>query len=684
MAMIQTFPTGSGSGSGGSITILGCFNTAPATFVQGDIYYNTTDDLIYTANSSTTWDAGSAPQIGGVYISIADQTIYSYDVTNGWRPYGGGSGVSVSSKSDNALQNVTGSATPSENGLYVEDLKPLINSINLAQKTTVKVGSEPIAKAPLSCDLTPASTAGTSVITAINQEMLMIRDITDYDYIRIEYTPVTPDRKRHPQFTDIKVSEIVYNPSNTEVINDGSIIALFYSVDSTLDTVGGSCQFAIKCWFKNKKTLFISVINDPFAGNSWKNVTITNVYGIRNEQIVIDPVNYVDSTKGIEDTPVGEVIRTLGDGTPKHYLFCDGSEYNIVDYPHLAQYFKDTFGAINVFGGDGITTFAVPDYAIEKKLNTSSIASNAWASSIYNSNYAASKAFNGTVNVNTNYWQTAEPVTFPVEIGIDLGSEYYITRYALHNYGWNTASINDRPNTWDFEGSNDKINWNTIDTVTNYIWTSDTPEFKVSIPGSYRYYRLIIKTCVGTGVSGVSIAPILNQILLYYANSNFTHIKAEPTYYMELNQAAYINQYCDTYDTNEIVIGKDFNGKPIYRKVVELNKSYADGTDTLIATIANADTFIRIDAYLIWSDGSKQMVCSSGADDVSLYLTSNNELRFYNHTKYAINCKYAILEYTKSTDADNSFDYGMIIDQFAQEALLDVAVTDAEVNRCFE
>lgn len=92
------------------------------------------------------------------------------------------------------------------------------------------------------------------------------------------------------------------------------------------------------------------------------------------------------------------------------------------------------------------------------------------------------------------------------------------------------------------------------------------------------------------------------------------------------------------------------NNKPLYRKVINVNQSYVDGTDTLIATITDADTLVRVDAYLIWSDGSKQMVCSSGADDVSLYLTSSNGLRFYNHTKYTINLKYAILEYIKTTD----------------------------------
>lgn len=104
------------------------------------------------------------------------------------------------------------------------------------------------------------------------------------------------------------------------------------------------------------------------------------------------------------------------------------------------------------------------------------------------------------------------------------------------------------------------------------------------------------------------------------------------------------------YSNNEKVIGTWTNGKPLYRKVISVDQSYTDGTDTPIATITDADTFTRVDAYLVWSDGSKQMVCSSGADDVSLYLTSSNELRFYNHTKYTINLKYAILEYTKSTD----------------------------------
>ena len=75
----------------------------------------------------------------------------------------------------------------------------------------------------------------------------------------------------------------------------------------------------------------------------------------------IGPVEHANAESGIEDTPVGHIIPYMGNTAPKHYLICDGTEYNIVDYPYLAQHFTDEFGSVNYFGGDGTTTFAVPD-----------------------------------------------------------------------------------------------------------------------------------------------------------------------------------------------------------------------------------------------------------------------------------------------------------------------------------
>ena len=60
-------------------------------------------------------------------------------------------------------------------------------------------------------------------------------------------------------------------------------------------------------------------------------------------------------------TPVGTVISVMGNHAPANYLTCDGTEYYISDYPVLAKYFEDEFGTKNHFGGNGTTTFAVPD-----------------------------------------------------------------------------------------------------------------------------------------------------------------------------------------------------------------------------------------------------------------------------------------------------------------------------------
>ena len=64
---------------------------------------------------------------------------------------------------------------------------------------------------------------------------------------------------------------------------------------------------------------------------------------------------------GDNGTPVGEIISYMGTAAPEHYLICDGTEYNVEEYPELAQHFIDNFGSASYFGGDGETTFAVPD-----------------------------------------------------------------------------------------------------------------------------------------------------------------------------------------------------------------------------------------------------------------------------------------------------------------------------------
>jgi len=60
--------------------------------------------------------------------------------------------------------------------------------------------------------------------------------------------------------------------------------------------------------------------------------------------------------------PVGAIITMSGNLAPTGYLPCDGTVYNIADYPNLANYYENAQGSKNFYGGDGTTTFAVPDY----------------------------------------------------------------------------------------------------------------------------------------------------------------------------------------------------------------------------------------------------------------------------------------------------------------------------------
>lgn len=59
--------------------------------------------------------------------------------------------------------------------------------------------------------------------------------------------------------------------------------------------------------------------------------------------------------------PIGVILPLMGKSAPTGYLNCDGKTYNISAYPALANYFNAQFGSKNYFGGNGTTTFAVPN-----------------------------------------------------------------------------------------------------------------------------------------------------------------------------------------------------------------------------------------------------------------------------------------------------------------------------------
>ena len=64
----------------------------------------------------------------------------------------------------------------------------------------------------------------------------------------------------------------------------------------------------------------------------------------------------------VDTVLTGTVIFYAGVTAPAGYLACDGTTYSISDYPQLSEFIEDNYGSVDYFGGDGETTFAVPDW----------------------------------------------------------------------------------------------------------------------------------------------------------------------------------------------------------------------------------------------------------------------------------------------------------------------------------
>ena len=73
-------------------------STVPSTATTGDMYYNTTDNKVYTAIGTNTWDSGNTPRYDGFYINTTDNTLFYY---NGTALVGaGGSQTSINVKNE--------------------------------------------------------------------------------------------------------------------------------------------------------------------------------------------------------------------------------------------------------------------------------------------------------------------------------------------------------------------------------------------------------------------------------------------------------------------------------------------------------------------------------------------------------------------------------------------------------
>lgn len=297
-----------------------------------------------------------------------------------------------------------------------------------------------------------------------------------------------------------------------------------------------STDFDVNTDIKTDNPVFGCLFEPETALENSQEWTITEINGINKESVIIDPMNYIDTNQGIQDTPVGELITKIGSKVPAHYLLCDGTEYNITDYPYLAQAIKDEFGTFNYYGGDGTTTFAVPNKPsgkFIKRLNPIMTSNTAPAGSILYSPSTAGKNLVYYAFKEQSYPGEGECWVCPGNsgyLGYEFVSHTTVNAYRLQpRLYMDSNTLISTPNSWDFQASNDLSTWDTLDSQTGITW-SNTDEkktffFKNETP--YKAYRIFVK--INNGSNYVIIG---NLQLGTTEVENSSFIKYEPTYFI--------------------------------------------------------------------------------------------------------------------------------------------------------
>lgn len=346
--------------------------------------------------------------------------------------------------------------------------------------------------------------------------------------------------------------------------------------------------------YQASEDIEVTFISDGFNSHVVPAWSCVNVHEI-NRQIVIDPVEHVNDSQGIEDTPVGHIIAHMGTVAPKHYLICDGTEYNIADYPYLAQHIEDNFGSIDFFGGDGETTFAVPDLRGEFLRGTGT----------------------GTRDSGT---------------GGEVGEHQDGTKHVYVVPG-NTSWV----------ASGDEIKNDNMDTKNGNVKLNGTTTAKSG--SSYIQYYTSRPT---------------NTAVLYC-------IKYEPTYFMNTYNTNYMQP--SLYSEEERVVGCWINGKPIYERTIIGTIPAYTPEHSVFATVENMEHLIQYCGVVIRDTERIQIPYVNGTTYFISVLNVGESLKTVipSAWKTIVGSEtYLTIQYTKTTDEENSFTNDMLKDSYVE------------------
>lgn len=119
----------------------------------------------------------------------------------------------------------------------------------------------------------------------------------------------------------------------------------------------------------------------------------------------------------------------------------------------------------------------------------------AFASSSYGTGYEAFRCFDQIDN--NEGWVTPTGIKTGY-IGYEFNSPICISKYILRS---SLSAYNETPKDWTFEGSNDNLTWEILDTQINQIWSANLTEKEYFIVNQTKYksYRLNITANNGNG-----------------------------------------------------------------------------------------------------------------------------------------------------------------------------------------
>ena len=536
-----------------------------------------------------------------------------------------GSDITISEEANNAIQQ-------KDDGIFVEDLSNKVNALNIAQKTInedldycfVGFWNNTNSEVHATCTRGAAIPFNTKFegnldFNSTNKAIKLKAGHRYKLHYQCKQTGMTVNANHMERFYNETTSEWLKMACNCDTGDETHTMEEIYV--PTVD-----CEVSVRnCWCSVASfSMRVNCVNTNPDGPGLKTIDCESAFIVTEigKTVTIDPVEYVNTSQGIEDAPVGHIISHMGNTAPKHYLICDGTEYNISDYPYLAQHFIDEFGSYNYFGGDGINTFCVPDLRGEFLRGTGTAIRDTGS------------------GANVGEHQNATYVNnFAIPYGFNGDESIYIQSLVSGNT--------------DYDGGN-------FDTSL----AAGTVRLRYGSSGTSTTYA---------AETGGTVRPT-NTSVLYC-------IKYEPTYYMAFDN--YIAQGYEKYSEEEIIIGKWINGKPLYRKYFNFTTGSKSGNQ-YIMDIPNYSDIERITNiygtyFHINSSGLKIYSSINMRDQIQTWI-EKGKIAVCTLSLYYNSDVHMFIEYTKTTDAENSFTIDMldtIILNNNEEEITEEQITEA-------